>query len=448
MDNSSASVLQPVPVPRPEEVLEQYYDRLQQWAAVLTRGDVSAARDIVHDLYLYVTLAKSDLSRVENLDNYLYTCLRHIHLSHLSSASRQALQQASLAELDFLQLALWVNPYNDPLEHQNDLRQICNYAVWRKAHAKSASIFILRFFHGYRFKEVADIAGVSLSAIRPQLSNARSEIQVYLDDPNGVQAPSDDRAVKLALQWTSVSSLELFRELRDAILKSRTDECLSEKELLAYYRSLTPKALSCSLLSHIVSCERCLSLSDRHFRRPTLKDREPLDGLANPSKGHPRKAGATMSSPGHHELLRTVLKHRDDLYDHRPNRLSIAVDGKIIACQHVLAQRSMQSARIDKPENAHCVEVFSELGLRLVFLLLSDLPPNGPFAQEQRVELSDDRWIRVSLTFDSLGMNGEVTYFDPAIPADIAANASEDDVDVLPIRVLPDPLLESVAKED
>ncbi len=33
----------------------------------------------------------------------------------------------------------------------------------------------------------------------------------------------------------------------------------------------------------------------------------------------------------------------------------------------------------------------------------------------QRVELSDDRWLELSLTFDGLGLNGQVAYFDPAL---------------------------------
>jgi hypothetical protein len=124
--------LHPVPVPRPDEVLAERYNQLRAWAVGLTRGDVHTALDIVHDLYLYVALAKPDFSRVENLDNYLYKCIRHIHLAHLSESSRNAWQQISTVELDSLGFASWTNSAFYALERQNELRRICHYVVSRK----------------------------------------------------------------------------------------------------------------------------------------------------------------------------------------------------------------------------------------------------------------------------------------------------------------------------
>ena len=70
-----------------ERMLEEYYGKLQNWGAVLTRGDHAMAQEIVHDLCLHFTVAKPDLSEVINLDGYLYTCLRHIYLSALARSS-------------------------------------------------------------------------------------------------------------------------------------------------------------------------------------------------------------------------------------------------------------------------------------------------------------------------------------------------------------------------
>lgn len=435
MANISPKTPQPMPVPRPEEILESRYDQLQGWAVGLTRGDANIALDIVHDLYLYVTLAKPDFSRVENLDNYLYKCLRHIHLAHLTESSRNALQQVSVAELDSLQFALWSNPESYILERQNELRRICHYAVWRKDYIKSASFFVLRFFHGYHLQEVADITNLSLSVVGPKLSRMRSEIQHHLEEPD------DQPFVGVTteyLPWTKVSSPELFRELRATIMQARTGDCLEEAKLLMHYLGPIPKTIPCALLSHIVSCERCLSIIDRHFHRPTLRDREPMDGLASAARARSPKAGATMLLD-HHELLQIALKHREDVYDHRPRLLSIAVDGKVIASHRIQAQRSVQSAQIERPEQIGCVEVFSEQNVRLSLVLLGDLPPYGPHIRTERIELSDGRWIEVKLVFDSLGLNSEVTYFDPLLPAAASENAYEDDAELAPIRIVPAP---------
>src|SRR5215475_11384993 len=84
----------------PTQVLELYYGKLRKWGAILTRGDKGMAQEIVHDLCLYFTVVKPDLSQVENLDGYLYTSLRHIYLSALTRSSREAVQLVNIADFD------------------------------------------------------------------------------------------------------------------------------------------------------------------------------------------------------------------------------------------------------------------------------------------------------------------------------------------------------------
>src|SRR5579863_1330532 len=92
---------------RPEKVVELYYPQLRAWADVITRGDLSRSEDIVHDLYLYIALTKPDLSRVENLDNYLYQSLRHTYLSALTRAARESMQTVTTTDFDSIRIALW-----------------------------------------------------------------------------------------------------------------------------------------------------------------------------------------------------------------------------------------------------------------------------------------------------------------------------------------------------
>src|SRR5580704_2010303 len=141
-----------------ERLLEEYYGKLRKWGIVLTRGDRAMAEEIVHDLCLYFTVAKPDLNQVENLDGYLYTSLRHIYLSTLARSSREAVQLVSIADFDSIQFALNPNTTDSLLERQNELRRICSYAVWRRNCSKSASYFILHFFHCYARREIAEIA--------------------------------------------------------------------------------------------------------------------------------------------------------------------------------------------------------------------------------------------------------------------------------------------------
>jgi DNA-directed RNA polymerase specialized sigma24 family protein len=81
-----------------DKLLASRYSRLVQWATVLTRGDKSKADDVVQEFCLYISLVKPDLSDVANLDGYFYICLRHIYLSSLTRASREALQLVSIED--------------------------------------------------------------------------------------------------------------------------------------------------------------------------------------------------------------------------------------------------------------------------------------------------------------------------------------------------------------
>jgi len=47
----------------------------------MTAGDRLQAEDVLHDLFILFTLSQPDLSRIQNLDNYLYASLRNLHIS-------------------------------------------------------------------------------------------------------------------------------------------------------------------------------------------------------------------------------------------------------------------------------------------------------------------------------------------------------------------------------
>jgi RNA polymerase sigma factor (sigma-70 family) len=444
MANRGLKTLHPMPVPRPEEALAEHYDQLRAWALGLTRGDEDVSLDIVHDLYLYVLLAKPDFSRIKNLDSYLYKCLRHLHIAYMAKSSRLGSQQISVADIESIQFALWTSPESYVLEHQNELRRICQYVIARKNQTKGASFFILRFFHDYDLREIGEIANLSLALVRSSLSRMRTEVQHYLGEPNNYESTVDTSG---EIQWTTVSSIELFRHLRTMIMRARAGDCLEAGELLEHYQALVPKPISCALLSHIVSCERCLSIIDRHFRRPTLCDREPLniDGASILGR---RGTGVKRKSLSHKDLLQVVLRHRKDVYEHYPRLLSIAVDGKIIASHHVQGQRSRQSARVERPEQVGCIEVYSEEDVRLILILLEDLPPQGPLTKIEHVDLSDGRWIEMRITFDSVGLISETIYFDPTVEATLPESIHDDEPQVASLHTVRMGRVKELAEED
>jgi DNA-directed RNA polymerase specialized sigma24 family protein len=388
-----------VRVPSWRATLELYYERLCTWSSSLTRGDHGAARDIVHDLCVHLTLAQPDLSRIENLDAYLYRCLKHLYLSHLSRASRDALQDVHPIDFDSLHLVMRAQPHLETIQVQNDLRRICGYVAWRKSFAKSASFFILRYLHGYSLREIADLAIVPMSTIYPKLSQVRSEIRLYLSDPRKLQFFNRLSPPSPRLPWKATPSLELFSELQSGLLDASSADCLAEEELLVLYSSKPKREpLSCTQLAHIVSCSRCLNIIDRHMNRPTLLDREPMSGPDSSTLGNVDA------------LLRSAAGDSSEIFHHYPEELSIATNGRIMTSHRVTSAYSTFSARIAKSEDVAFVEIFSGQGIRLALESITSLPPAGPHELIQMVALSDGRSLMLQLVFDGLGLAVEATY--------------------------------------
>ncbi len=405
------------------ELLANRYGQLLRWALVLTRGNAGKAEEIVQEFCVYVAVSRPNLGGIANLDGYLYTCLRHIYLSTLARASREALHLVSVEDYDSFAFAVSANPDGDSLQRQNDLRRICSYAVWRKEASKSASYFILHFFHGYGRREIAELAQLPIAAIYNKLKTARGEVRLYLEEPGKLRMVNRETAHSPTLFWNLVSSQDLFRELRQTILDARKTGCLAEEELLAHYRSAAPRPISCALLAHIVSCERCLSLIDRDLRRPTLKDREPLDVFGfSPESGGDAGAPAGMNFDA---MRLSVQRKWARVHDHRPRRLMIALNGQVIACHDVQSEHNRLSARVERTEKVQFVEVFSEQNVRLAMIDMSEPPPDGPALSLQRIALSDARWLELTLTYDGLGLQSEVTYFDPALSAAVVEEDAE-----------------------
>lgn len=443
MDLRSLKPQPETPAARTEQLLESHYEKFLKWAVTLTRGDVGKAEEIVQEFCLYLALTKPDLRNVTNLDGYFYISLRNLYQSSLARSAREAMRFVSVAEFDSIRVALAGNRGGDTLERQNDLRCICSYAIWRKNQSKGFCYFILHFFHGYFRREIAEMAGVPLSAIYNKLHAARSEVKAHLEDQDRgkFRVLSKKAPPEPSLLWHRISESNLFKELRATILNARNSPCLSEEELLARFRTSVVKPISCGLLSHIVSCERCLEIVDRHFQRPMLEDREPLDSTGA-REGTSGSKARNMDQMKKSFLLRTVRSRFKKTYEHRPRTLCIAVNGKIVASHDVQGIHSTLAARIEFPEQARFIEIFSEQDVRLAMLPVGEAPPEGAPSVAQRVKLSDDRWLELNLVYDGMGLNSEVIYFDPilGIAAEEtdteeahAANASQDAHEVIPV---------------
>jgi DNA-directed RNA polymerase specialized sigma24 family protein len=407
------SVLKLVRPSRPlesvERVLGRYYPQLVEWSRILARGDETAAEEIVQDLCLHLTVAQPDLAGVQNLDNYLFMCLRNMYVSNLAKVSRERLRVLHVEDYDAVGMVA-ARGGLDAVDVQNELIRIGDYVTSRKYASKSASHFILHFFLGYRRSDVALLARLPVSAVYNGLKEVRGELREYVATGEGIRLVRRGVVPESKMLRTAISTDLLLRELRSAILDGDPADCFTEKKLVEGYQQPDGSPVGCRELAHLAGCERCLKILERALQ---LDDRDgPLDGIDADLDDAPM----TKETKSFDAMMRLVRRRREQLLQRRPALLAIAVDGRVIAFHAVESAHNSLSSRIDSSLAVHFIEVFDEYGDRLAHIPLDPESIVAPKEQtSQQILLSDDRRLRLDVRFDGLGIHAEVDYTDPAL---------------------------------
>src|SRR6266851_6745624 len=401
-----------------EELFLARYERLMGWALHLTDGERDRAEDLLHDAFIQFTLMGPDLEHIENVDGYLRTTLRNLHLSQLRRMTQVQHLSLSIADYDSVEIGLRSMELHTQVQVRDELRQICRYACLRKETAKAGSVLILRFFHGYYPSEIAQLMGATRSVVNDLMWIARREAKLYLSDPTAVKfmPAASGSADKTGKSFTEAEAPktpgDLLAELREEIYRSRRGKCLSADQLQGIYGGGAPRAVDCLTLAHIVSCPSCLDAINRLVGLPPRSDRSPSDALGPDS----RSRGGTLKSqfPANakkqfHERCRQRLR---EVIEHQPRELLISVNGFILTSHHVSAEVNKQTLNVNLAERIGFIEVFSERGTRLM-LLNVEPPPEGEAEQFAHLQLSDSRTLDVSVSFNGPWPTLDFSYYDP-----------------------------------
>jgi RNA polymerase sigma factor (sigma-70 family) len=412
------------------------YERMRQWALRLTERNHERAEDLLHDAFIQFTLSHPDLDSIHDLDSYLFVTLRNLHLSQMRRATRTIARELSIIEYDSAELGLWSIDPRDQIKTQDQLRTVCYYACMRKKTAKAASVLILRFFHGYYPQDVAKVLQISRGAVKDRLRLARAEARLYLTDSSRLNLIQEDHAAERPHAEVGRVTDDLLSELRQTIFASRDGVCFTLKQLEEFY-SEDKEALECSAVAHLVSCAKCLDNVNRIVRLPLLAERYATDTLGKDTgkKGGPGDSGGVSSGGSTAETSINKSKSRaEQVYRHEPQELCIAVNGYPQGTQKISSEQNEFSLVIDMPEQIGFIEVFSELGVRLLLLNVDPLPA-GTVRQEARVELSEGRTLDASLSFSGAWPTVRVAYSDPLATKNL---------DLSSTRSLPLPVLTSL----
>src|SRR6266545_4080445 len=193
------------------------YERLRVWALQLTERDHERAEDLLHDAFIQFTLSQPDLQSINDLDSYLFVCLRNLHLSQMRRATRGAGRELSIVEYDSAELGLWAVDPRDQIKTQDELRTVCHYACRRRKTSKAGSVLILRFFHGYYPEEIASVLRITRPAVKDRLRLARAEAKLYLSDSDRLNLLHENRSEERPRAEIGRLSDNILDELRQTI---------------------------------------------------------------------------------------------------------------------------------------------------------------------------------------------------------------------------------------
>ncbi len=400
-----------------EDVFVDHYDTLIGWAERLQGGGRAAAEDLVHDAFVRVALHKPNLQNVGNLEGYLFTTLRNVHLSQVRRRAVAGRETASALDCESAYASFGVS--DDPQKRRaacQELALIVRYACLRKASSKAASILILRFFHGYYPFEIALLLGTTAGGVDTRLRMARSEVATFLANPERVR-PFRGATPFQPLEEPLDDDVDVLRRLRQRIFDARTGTCPSwgDGDLPTW---CSDGRIDTRALAHVVSCADCLDHLNRRLGLPLLAERDPSDMLGRGRRSTDGRRASSADVTGLKARLRARLEATQRQC---PRELHIAVNGLFVGSHAVTGDTSEQRLKILVNERIGFIEVFSEHQVCLLYMSVTT-PPDGGVEQEVSTELTGSRRLTARLNFQGDAPVLHVAYEDVAATLPLVAS--------------------------
>ena len=144
-----------------------YYPKLIQLALAFVPGIV-AAQEVVSDLFYKILKNPKTLEHVKEFDNYIFLAVKNQSFTYLKKNKHRAILDSIHQKEDYI-LPDYKNPENSLLS--DELFQLVSKVV-NDLPPKRKAIFQLVKEEGKKYKEVAEILGISIKTVELQMSLA------------------------------------------------------------------------------------------------------------------------------------------------------------------------------------------------------------------------------------------------------------------------------------
>jgi RNA polymerase sigma-70 factor (ECF subfamily) len=154
-----------------------YYPRLVSIAMSFVPGVVSA-QEVISDVFYKILRNPSVLLKVNDFDNYMYQAVRNQSYTYLKKNQRRNLHDTIDQKEDYLVQEI-KNPENSMIS--DELFSLVSHAI-QELPPKRKAIFMLVKEEGKKYREVAEILGVSVKTVELQMSNALKKLRAVVKE--------------------------------------------------------------------------------------------------------------------------------------------------------------------------------------------------------------------------------------------------------------------------
>jgi len=146
------------------------------WFAIGFLKNKEIAEEIVSDVYVKIWNNRDQLESILNLKSYLFICVRNACLSHLRKVKNEKIISIeTVGEFNFVHL---VAPEDDSIEKEK-IEQI--YAAIETLPCKCKLAFTLAKINGLKYKEIAEVLGITEKTVNNHLVLAVKRITELLN---------------------------------------------------------------------------------------------------------------------------------------------------------------------------------------------------------------------------------------------------------------------------
>ena len=146
------------------------------WFAVGFLKNKEIAEEIVSDVYVNIWNNRTQLEKIINLKSYLFICVRNGCLSHLRKVKNEKIIYFdSVNEFSFMPLE---GP-EDSLVEREMIEQI--YAAIETLPYKCKTVFTLAKINGLKYREIAEVLGITEKTVNNHLVLAVKKITELLN---------------------------------------------------------------------------------------------------------------------------------------------------------------------------------------------------------------------------------------------------------------------------